>query len=305
MNAYSTETLMAKLCVFTLAALVLTSALPTVAEGQVPGPETVVVHNGSLTLRALLWRPRGRGPFPAVLLNHGSGRSREELERRGAYERQAEALGPVFARHGYVFLYLFRRGVGLSADQGINSNDLMNSEVTAHGQEARNALQLQLLESREMSDALSGLAFLRALPRVNARDVAVIGHSFGGSLTLLLAEREPTLRAIVIFSGAGYSWDRSPQLQARLLAAVAHIAAPIFFIHAANDFSLAAGKALDAHLVHDAGLGVGFWKNVDEIASQWRAERRCEPQLPAAQSAALRGRWTEALERAKGWERKG
>ena len=53
-----------------------------------------------------------------------------------------------------------------------------------------------------------------------------------------------------------------------------------------------------------AGLGVGFWKSIDEIRGQWRVERRFEPAMPAAQSAALRGRWTEALERAKGWERR-
>jgi carboxymethylenebutenolidase len=240
---------MTKLCVFILAALVPMSELATTAEGQASrGPESVIVHNGSVTLHALLWRPLGRGPFPAVLLNHGSGRTREELQRLGPYEKQADLLGPVFARHGYVFLFLFRRGVGLSADQGTNAIDLMNSELAAHGQEARNTVQLQLLENREMSDALSGLAFLRALQEVDARNVAVIGHSFGGSLTLLMAEREPNLRAVVIFSGAGYSWDRSPQLRARLLTAVAHIGMPVFFIHAANDYSVAPGKALDARL---------------------------------------------------------
>jgi dienelactone hydrolase len=164
----------------------------------------------------MLWRPQGHGPFPGILLNHGSGRTHEDLERLGPYERNAEKLGPVFARHGYVFLYLFRRGVGLSTDQGANAVDLMNSEFAAHGQEARNALQVQLLENREMDDALSGLKFLRALPYVDARNVAAIGHSFGGSLTVLLAEREPNLRAVVIFSGAGYSFDRSPELRARL-----------------------------------------------------------------------------------------
>ena len=240
---------MAEPYVSILAVLVLMSTLAMTAEGQASDrPQTVEVHNGSVTLHALLWRPRGRGPFPAVLLNHGSGRTREELERLRPYEQQADILGPVFARHGYVFLYLFRRGVGLSANQGANAADLMNGELAAHGQEARNALQLQLLENGEMSDALSGLAFLQALPEVDARDLAVIGHSFGGSLTLLLAEREPNLRAVVVFSGAGYSWDRSAQLRARLLAAVARIASPVFFIHSANDYSLAAGKALDGRL---------------------------------------------------------
>ena len=240
---------MTKPRLFIQAVLVLTSTLATAAQAQVSdGPETVAIHNGSLTLRALLWRPPGRGPFPAVLLNHGSGRTREELDRLGPYERQADVLGPVFARHGYVFLYPFRRGVGLSADQGPNSVDLMNSELAAHGQAARNALQLKLLENTEMSDALAGLAFLRALPGVNARDIAMIGHSFGGSLTLLMAEREPNVRAIVVFSAAGLSWDRSPPLRARLLTAIAHTAAPVFFIHAENDYSVNSGKDLDARL---------------------------------------------------------
>src|SRR5215510_13678538 len=75
--------------------------------GGMAGPREVVIRSGEVQLRGLFWRPRGRGPFPAILFNHGSGRSREELERLGPYERQAETLGPVFARHGYAFLYLF------------------------------------------------------------------------------------------------------------------------------------------------------------------------------------------------------
>ena len=237
---------MTKPYTFVVAPLVLTLAAAT-AWGQTSGgPETVLIHSGSATLHAMIWRPQGRGPFPGILLNHGSGRTREELERLGPYQQNAEKLGPVFARHGYAFLYLFRRGVGLSTDQGANAVELMNSESDAHGQEARNALQMQLLENREMNDALAGLKFLRALPYVDARDVAVVGHSFGGSLTVLMAEREPNLRAVVVFSGAGYSFDRSPELRARLLAAMDHIAAPVFFIHAENDYSLSSGKVLDA-----------------------------------------------------------
>jgi dienelactone hydrolase len=237
---------MAKLYAHVLVPLALSLTLTT-AWGQTPSaPETVVVQSGAATLHAMLWRPQGRGPFPAVLLNHGSGRTRADLERLGPYERNAETLGPLFARHGYVFLYLFRRGVGPSTDQGTNAVDLMNGEFATHGQDARNALQLQLLEGREMADAESALKFLRALPYVDATDVAAIGHSFGGSLTVLQAEREPKLRAVVVFSAAGYSFDRSSELRARLVAAIDHVAAPVFFIHAENDYSLSSGKVLDA-----------------------------------------------------------
>ena len=240
---------MIKSNMFLVAASILALLLPIISTGQpIAGPETVVVHDGSVSLHALLWRPQGRGPFPAILCNHGSGRTHEELERLGPYAGQAEILGPVFARHGYVFLFLFRQGVGLSADQGTSAVDLMNSEFAAHGQDARNALQLRLLENRELSAAASGLAFLRGLAEVDAHRVALVAHSFGASLTLLQAEKEPNLRALVLFSSEGYSWDRSPDLRKRLLGAVVHMRAPVFFIHAANDYSLNPGKALDARV---------------------------------------------------------
>src|SRR3984957_20538226 len=164
---------MTKVHAFVVALFILTLTAVT-AWGQTSGePETVLIHSASATLHAMLWRPQGRGPFPSVLLNHGSGRTREDRGRRGPSERNAEKLGQFVARHGYVFLYLFRRGVGLSTYQGANAVDLMNSEAAAHGQEARNALQMQLLENREMDDALSALKFLRALPYVDAKDVAL------------------------------------------------------------------------------------------------------------------------------------
>jgi dienelactone hydrolase len=228
-----------------LLALVAAAAL---ADVRTSGPETVVVHDGPVALKGLLWYPTGHGPFPAILVNHGSGRTPEELERLGRYEQQAEALGPVFARHGYVLLFLFRRGVGLSTGLGDNAVDLMNAERVARGEEARNSLQLQLLEGREMSAAVAGLKFLRTLPDVDPHDVGLVGHSFGGSLTFLMAAGEPDLRAVVIFSCAGYSWDRSPELRERLLAAAGHVRAPVFLIHAANDYSTAPGIALDARL---------------------------------------------------------
>ncbi len=51
-----------------------------------------------------------------------------------------------------------------------------------------------------------------------------------------------------------------------------------------------------------AGLAVGLWKDVPAIAGQWRVAARFEPKMEPARAAALRARWREALERAKGWE---
>jgi len=239
----------------TLLLLVLPFALapafaPPAAGQSIRGPDTVVVRSGALRLRALLWRPSGRGPFPAVLFNHGSGRGAVgptgEIDH--TMEWQAEVLAPVFVRRGYVFCYPLRRGTGLSAGQGTNSIDRWNRELAAHGAAARNRLQLETLETVELDDARAGLAFLRSLPEVDARRVAVAGHSFGGSLSLLLAERDSSLRGAVVFAGAARSWPLSPALRARLLAAVSHTAVPVFFLFAANDYSVAPGKALAAEM---------------------------------------------------------
>ena len=50
-----------------------------------------------------------------------------------------------------------------------------------------------------------------------------------------------------------------------------------------------------------AGLAVGFWSSPGEIASQWSAQRRFEPSMAASDVERLRGRWHDALARAKGW----
>ena len=50
-----------------------------------------------------------------------------------------------------------------------------------------------------------------------------------------------------------------------------------------------------------AGLAVGFWASPDEIAKQWRADRRFEPSMPRSQADALRARWHDALDRSKDW----
>ncbi len=50
-----------------------------------------------------------------------------------------------------------------------------------------------------------------------------------------------------------------------------------------------------------AGLAVGFWSGVIEIASQWQVDRRFEPQMSAAARAAKLARWHKAVARAGDW----
>jgi dipeptidyl aminopeptidase/acylaminoacyl peptidase len=226
----------------------LTSTALAVAQQVSIAQETVVVPSGKLRLKAFLWKPAGLGPFPAVLFCHGSGGADAGHTAGLPITEAGEKLAPLFLKHGYAFMYLFRRGQGLSADQGPFLQNILQREETTKGKEARQHLQFVLASTDHLDDVMAGLSFLKAAPAIDAKRVAIAGHSFGGQLTLLAAERDNTLRAAVAFAAAANSWERSSELRERLLTAVNKATAPIMLIHAANDYSTAPGYALASEL---------------------------------------------------------
>lgn len=50
-----------------------------------------------------------------------------------------------------------------------------------------------------------------------------------------------------------------------------------------------------------AGLAIGYWSSLHEIASMWRAEKIFEPKMPADKRDKLYKIWRKAVERALGW----
>ena len=50
-----------------------------------------------------------------------------------------------------------------------------------------------------------------------------------------------------------------------------------------------------------AGLAVGYWRGVGELAENWRVDRRFEPATPEDRVAGLRASWARAVERAGNW----
>jgi dienelactone hydrolase len=214
------------------------------AQNQVR-PDTITVLSGKLVLKGLLWHPVGKSVSPAIIFCHGSYETPDSL-----YDpvEQVSVLGSLFAKEGYIFLGLFRRGTGLSKNQGQNTADLMANSFKEKGQTERNKIQIQQLKTADFEDIISGIAFLRQRKDVDTHHIAIMGHSFGGSLALLVAEHNASLKAIIIFGAAGYSWNLSPELREALINSVKKINAPIMIVHARNDYSVNAGYALDSVL---------------------------------------------------------
>jgi len=210
-------------------------------------PQIADVRSGDLHLKGYFWKPAGPGPFPAVLFNHGSGADDPQHTAGRTMAEAASDLAPIFLKHGYAFFYLCRRGQGLSADQGPFVQDLLK-QAEAKGSEARKQLHYQLITGSQLDDALAGLTFLKAAPDVDPKRIAIVGHSFGGMLTLLSGDHDSTIRAEVAFAAGANSWRASQELRDRTLAAVGRTAAHVMLVYAANDYDTKPGKDISAEL---------------------------------------------------------
>ena len=210
-------------------------------------PQIADVRSGELHLKGYFWKPAGSGPFPAILFNHGSGADDPQHTAGRTMAEAASDLAPIFLKHGYAFFYLCRRGQGLSADQGPFMQDLLK-QAEAKGADARKQLHYQLITGSQLDDALAGLTFLKAAPDVDPKRIAIVGHSFGGMLTLLSGDHDSTIRAEVAFAAGANSWRASQELRDRTLAAVGKTAARVMLVYAANDYDTTPGKDISAEL---------------------------------------------------------
>lgn len=198
--------------------------------------EVVSFASGNLKLHGVLYKPDGLGPFPAVVYNHGSA--------PGMLSQQAfEALGPVFAKQGWVLFGPYRRGQGLSATAGPYIEDQINAAYKSGGISAADAAAVRLLETDHLNDQLAGLAWLRGQRFVQPNRIAVVGTSFGGIETVLGAEKG-SYCAAVDFAGGAMSWRRAPLIQSLMIGAVQNSRVPIFFIQAENDYDLSPTRVL-------------------------------------------------------------
>ena len=58
--------------IFTIIILLTCFSINQVHAQKAKGLDTVSVQSGTLILKALLWRPAGKGPFPTIIFCHGS-----------------------------------------------------------------------------------------------------------------------------------------------------------------------------------------------------------------------------------------
>jgi dipeptidyl aminopeptidase/acylaminoacyl peptidase len=194
--------------------------------GHPIAPRKIAFTSAGHALKGFLHLPPGEGPFPCLITNHGSGidKGTEDISRPGT--------AALLMSFGVASFLPHRRGYGASEGPG------WREEVTSpFGTEAYDRELATRLE-RESEDVLAALDIVAALPEIDAGHIGVMGSSFGGTTSLLAASKTERFRCTVEFAGAAMNWDRTPALRELMLAAARKLSAPVFFIQAANDYSV-------------------------------------------------------------------
>ncbi|MEO6623998.1 MAG: dienelactone hydrolase family protein [Burkholderiaceae bacterium] len=189
-------------------------------------PEVHAFPSGAHQLKGFLFKPPGDGPFPCMVYNHGSG------VVDGHEDNATPGIAILLNSWGIACFMPHRRGYGFS------TGPTWLSECSAPAFSDEYNAQLVHRLAAECDDVLAAFSHVGSLPGIDGARIGVMGSSFGGVNTLLAAAREPRLRCAVEFAGAAMNWDRNPVIAAHMVAAAKKVTMPIYFVQAANDFSI-------------------------------------------------------------------
>ncbi len=152
---------------------------PPYADATRSREREVTVGSGEWALPGTLTLPaEGNGPFPALVLVHGSGPNDRD-ETVGGTRVFRDLAGGLAARGVVVLRYEKRTKLHAARMRGLSIT--VKEEV--------------------VDDAHAAVEVLRAQPEVDARRVAVLGHSLGGMLAPQIAAGDPALAGLVILAG--------------------------------------------------------------------------------------------------------
>jgi carboxymethylenebutenolidase len=160
---------------------------PAIESGMVSFP------GDGLTLVGYQAKPKGNGPFPAIIVAH---------ENRGLTDYIMDVTRRL-AKAGYV---------ALAVDQ------LSKQGGTAKVTEAQIPAALSAASPDELAGYyLSGIKYLQGLPIVNRNQLGMVGFCFGGGMTWLAATKSPDLKAAVPFYGPNPPLEAVPNIKAAVL----------------------------------------------------------------------------------------
>lgn len=140
--------------------------------------QDVTVGKGEWALPGVLSAPKGKGPFAAVVLVHGSGPNDQD-ETVGA-NKPFKDIAQGLASNGIAALRYDKR-------------------TKVHG--AKMAGLKLTVKEETIDDALAAASLLRSTKGIDPKRVFVLGHSLGGMLAPRIAKADPKIAGLIILAG--------------------------------------------------------------------------------------------------------
>lgn len=188
-----------------------------------------------------LYLPEGKGPFPLIVLSHGSSQDPRIRLLQGPNTMRIQAMD--FVARGFVAAVPIRRGYGPTATTSW-AEDFEDCSTSAYRRAAMATAE----------DIRASVKAVLAEPAVDRSRIVLLGFSAGGwgSLAAASLDTIPGLKAVVNFAGGRGS--KGPNIicggDNALINAVPHFAGskiPQLWIYARNDLFFGADLATRMH----------------------------------------------------------
>ena len=220
-----------------------------------------ILQSGTLYLppRSAYQVPKGAPPatFPAIIINHGSGK---EIEA----DRRYCVIANYFVPKGYIVFVPMRRGQS-NADGSSKSTGIYIEDMVADWQSASPAwfhdtqcdsggcYREELFKQQADQEVVAAVDYLRSRTDVksepkNPEDhrIAIMGSSYGGVVTVFANRRTIGQKAVVAFSPGAQQWSDEicgpneqncgTPVQNSLIAAARSANKPAFYLQAKWDY---------------------------------------------------------------------
>jgi len=155
-------------------------AWPTYVKPDSFQEKEVVVGSGEWALPGTLSLPAGNGPFPAVVLVHGSGPN--DRDETLSVNKPFRDLAGALASKGIAVLRYEKRTREYPAKLA--------------------AIHSFTVKDETIDDALAAVSLLKTTERIDPKRVFVLGHSLGGMLVPRIGTLDPTIAGLISLAGA-------------------------------------------------------------------------------------------------------
>jgi dienelactone hydrolase len=143
--------------------------------------QEVILGLGELALPGTLTMPVGNGPFPAIVLVHGSGPNDRDSSIGGAKPLRDLAVG------------LSAKGIAVLRYDKVSYEHTFKIATNPRF----------TLKNETVDDAISAVKLLQSFPKINSAQIYVAGHSQGGYAMPLIVAADPTgdIAGTILLSG--------------------------------------------------------------------------------------------------------